>query len=131
MTYKVLVDGKERIVYIHCNSFDNAWNIKARVGVMRYFLINEGAKDVEVLDHDLSDSRHGEHLDISFETPWDGFYALQKEEVAKTEEEKRVCDMLYAGKGYIDCMLASTMSHDEFRDFYQRLADWETAHCGK
>ena len=131
MTYKVLVDGKERIVYVHCSSFDDAWNIKARVGIMRYFLKNEGAKNFEVLDYDLTDSRAGERLDISFETPWDSFYARQKQEVAKTEEERRRCDMLYAGKGYIDCMLASTMSHNEFRDFYQRLGDWETAHCGK
>lgn len=131
MTYKVMVDGKERIVYVYCSSFDDVWNINARVSVMRYFIINEGAKDVEVLDYDLTDGRPGEHLDISFETPWDDFYARQKEEVAKTEEEKRVCDMLYAGKGYIECMHASTMSNDEFRDFYQRLADWETAHCVK
>ncbi len=26
-------------------------------------------------------------------------------------------------------MLASTLSHDEFRDFYKRLGEWETLHC--
>ena len=128
MTYKVLVDGKERIVYVRCSSFDDVWNIKARVSVMRYFIINEGAKEVEVIDYDLTDNREGEHLDISFWSPWDDLYTRQKQEVAKTEEEKRICDMLYAGKGYIDCMLESTMSHDEFEGFYQRLVDWENRH---
>ncbi len=99
--------------------------------VSKKYSIKEVAKDVEVIDYDLTDSRDGEHLDISFKTPWDDFYAQQKEEVAKTEEEKRVCDMRYAGKGYIECMLETTMSNDEFRDFYQRLGDWETAHCVK
>ena len=128
MTYRVLVDGKERIVYVHCNVFDDVWNIKARVSVMRYFLITEGAKDVEVLDYELTDSRHGEHLAISFETPWDELYAQEKLEVAKTEEERRICDMLSAGKGYTECMHASTMSHYEFEEFYQRLMDWENTH---
>ena len=128
MTYRVLVDGKERIVYVHCNAFDDVWNIKARVSIMRYFLITEGAKDVEVLDYELTDSRPGEHLAISFETPWDELYAQEKLEVAKTEEERRICDMLSAGKGYIECMHASTMSHEEFEEFYQRLMDWENTH---
>ncbi len=131
MTYKVFVDGKERIVYLNCSSFNDVWNCKARVGIMRYFITNEGAKDVKVLDYDLTDSREGEHLDISFETPWDSLYTQEKQEVAKTEEEKKICDMLYAGKGYTECMHASSLSHDEFEEFYQRLTDWENTHFGK